>query len=859
MCRISLVNFDAFLRGYFCSTNIEGKIMKAFLSHSSMDKEFVQEVADLLGRSNCVFDKYSFSGGVEFERSILKGLKNTSVFVFFATRNSIESLWCEYELQEAFYGKINQAINKTVVYIIGDGVSLERIPLWLKRALIKNESSPSVIARDIQHHLNKSADSYLKPLFLGRSKERELLEDIISPYDGREKPNTFSVFGLPGIGRRSLLVSCISELFSLSRIVEFEIEAGDDIKSLCIKIADKSEPYSCQQELIDIISEINDFSEDDAYLKALENTEKLVLGGELPVFVDTGGCLLDDGYLKPFMNKFIMMSKEFKNSYFVFVTSRRISRDNKFPIESIAIEQLSKKTISQLLVKLSERHEFKIEPNQISDLSDYIDGYPPSAHYAAKQASIYGVPALISDKRQLVQFSKKRFVSHIKDQNLSCGDESVLKVLSQFSPLPMGCLLALYGDSIDRNIAHDNIYKLIDCSLVRVVDGQNYRISDPIKGSVRDVLGSPTIKELEIIIDPLVQCIEIVTDTFKLDFSRVLTRLTFYISDERLEKTGIKLRSDYIKLLEDAYHQQRYKEAIELGNEAVSACPDEPSARTYLIKALIQEEVWDEAIHQIDNLYPTDSLRNVYYLRGFLERKRGEPDKAIECYKDAQKHGRGGISIHRELAHCYLLKDDVESARRHVQKASKPQFENSHIMDMAAKLEIKAGNEANAQQYINKLQLIDKPKHYHMRASSFHLKFKRPEEALDHAQKSTEMGGKWFFSGRVQLIKSLIANSQHENARSEISSLDIDFKNQKHDVKNALKCSLAVAEGDNLVGLRLTDQFSSASSKQAKSFKKKFYLALSKDRSIPYDNRRLYTEKLKGLADVEDWDLFNDI
>jgi len=34
--------------------------MKAFLSHSSFDKEFVKDVADQLGRTSCIFDKYSF-------------------------------------------------------------------------------------------------------------------------------------------------------------------------------------------------------------------------------------------------------------------------------------------------------------------------------------------------------------------------------------------------------------------------------------------------------------------------------------------------------------------------------------------------------------------------------------------------------------------------------------------------------------------------------------------------------------------------------------------------------------------------------------------------------------------------------
>ena len=113
-----------------------------------------------------------------------------------------------------------------------------------------------------------------------------------------------------------------------------------------------------------------------------------------------------------------------------FILTRRISIDNEMEMQSIPVDQLSNKSIGQILSQLGERMEFNLNPSQISELTDYINGYPPSALYAAKQASTYGVPALISDKRKLVQFSNKRFVSHINDQNLNESDKSVLRVLA---------------------------------------------------------------------------------------------------------------------------------------------------------------------------------------------------------------------------------------------------------------------------------------------------------------------------------------------------------------------------------------------------------------------------------------------
>lgn len=829
--------------------------MKAFLSHSSLDKEFVQEVADKLGRASCIFDKYSFQNGLEFEQSIIKHLGNSSVFVLFATQNSLESLWCEFEVINALDLKINKKIGRAVVYIIGDGVTLDKIPVWLKRALIRTDSSPASIARDIEFHLREATEDFQRPIFLGRSKEREIIEDIINPIDGRKKPKTFALFGLPGIGRRSLIKSCISQLFSLSKTVEIEVEPGDNANSLCIKLADKIEPYSCTRELQDIVNIIEKLTEQEAISRSIRNIERLVSSGELLLLVDTGGCCNDNGTLKNHINKLVEESVNSRNAYFIFILTRRISSDNPLEIDCIPVDQLSNKAIGQILTQMGERIGFTATPTQISELVEYINGYPPSALYAAKQASAYGIPALICDKRKLVQFSNKRFVSHIKDQNLNDADKSVLRMLATYSPLPLESILALYNG--ESSASHDRVYELIDCALVRVLDGQNYYIADPIKGSVRDVLGIPDTMELKCILPTLISYIENVESERKLDFSRILFRINFALGNTNAKEYGIKLRADFIKLLEQAYHQQRYTDAVDLGYEAVKECPEDSSARNFLIKALIQEERWSAAEEQIADLYPTDELRNVYFLTGFMLRKMGKANEAINKYNQSEQNGRKGVSLQRELAHCYIMLNDYDSARTHISKALNIQSDNAHIIDMAAKLEIKIGDEKAALNHLDKLELVDDPKHFNMRASAFHLKFGRPEPALKHSELALEAGGIWFLAGRVQYIKALIALKRFELARTEISKLDVNWRNQKNDVKTALRCGLAAAESDFQTGYKLISQFSVQSSLQAKGYKKKFCSALVKDLSIPYENRLKYQNELDLLSDTNEFDFLD--
>ncbi len=821
--------------------------MKAFLSHSSIDKEIVREVANQLGRLNCIFDERSFDSGKEFQKSIEEKLTLSTVFVFFATKNSLDSHWCNFELEQAFYSKLKGALKRSIVFILNDEVEIGELPSWLTSALIKKVNSPSAIARDIKHRLEEAAEEFQRPVFLGRSRERDLLEETLNPIDGSNPPKTIAVFGLPGIGRRSLVKNVTKDLFSLHKCVEIDVEDGETLNSLCVKLADIIEPYSCQEELRDLVKEINELAETDALLRVVNNIKSIMAANELPIFVDSGGLTIENGCLSSFINRVIERVEQIQDAYICLVLSRRISRDNNIRIESIPVEQLSGIASSQLLSKLSLRSSIKLSPENIRELTDYINGYPPAAYFAVKQASLYTVDALMSDKRKLTQFSQKRFITHVQDHNLTTEDIKVLQILSNYSPLPLSCVLSLY--KCEKSQAHDRIYELIDCSLVRVQDGQLYRIADPIKGAVNEVFGYPANEDLKEVKDKLNGYIKSAQEEHKLDISRVLFRLGFTLGDKIATANGIKLNSDYIKLLENAYHQRKYREAIDIGMDAISYNPDSAKAKTFLIKALIQEEKWDAAQRYLDGLYPLDEYRNVYYLQGFLERKKGDLKKAIEAYSNAQKHGRKGFALYREFSHCYLMCGDLDSAQQNIKEALRIQPNNNQVIDMAARIAIKKGEKETAQKYIDQLELLESPEHYKLRLSSFHLTFGRPDLALEYAREATDLGGNRFFSGRVQLAKALIKAGELGEAEEELSKIRSDFPKSKNDIKIALQSSLELEKGRSDKALLIIEGFVDKSSKQYKGIKTRCLSDLSKDVSISYELRKKYKAELAQLGD----------
>ena len=825
--------------------------MKAFLSHSSKDKEFIREIADKLGRLHSIFDERSFETGKEFQESILDYLEETSIFVFFATKASLESTWVKFELESAFYNKISGKLDKALVYIIDNEISHFDLPQWLQKALVKKIQSPAVIVREIKDHLNKVEQAYQKQYFFGRSNDREKFEELLFPIDGTKQPKVFMIKGLPGVGRRTFLKKSVNQLFSLSRIVEISMEEGDTINDLSAKLADIIEPYSCQDELKAIIYEILNLNFNDTLQRIINQLEKIISAGELPVFIDNGGLLNDNGYLKDFINDIIGNIYIQQDIYLGIISSRKISQDNEYTIPNLYLDSLQHKPTSQLLTKLNEDKKTNLSSAEILELATYVHGYPPLAFFAISQAKIYGKDIILADKVSLTTFSRKKFVAYLEDKKLDKDLITFISILAVFSPLPLSVLAEINNDS---NKTHTLIYKLMDNSLITVNDYGYYKISDPIKIAVNILYKLPEKNILKKISHSLLKYVNESDGEKKLDLSRVLSRIGNWVDDKEAIRKGITLKSDFIKMLEQAYHQREFKKAIEYGLQAIQESPENEKARSFLIRSMIQLEKWDLAIEQIDAMDGVFELRNVYFLEGFLERKRGQIREAIFAFTEAEKNGRSGSDIARELAHCYLLQEDLLPAEKYINKALSTQADDSHIVDLATKIAIKKEDEELAKKRLYSLKILDESEYYYLRESTFHYTFKRFNDSKKSAEKSIEFGGKRFFSGHVQYIKSLIKNQDFLDAEKALNLLDSQFKDNKNDVRLTLRCSLFMENSEFKKAYETTKRMINKKSSQYKTIRKKCLLNLVKNVSITYNERQEYKKELASFSSLHELD-----
>jgi len=184
-------------------------VSKAFLSHSSKDKDFVKIVADNLGSALCHYDERTFEPSGESAEEILKALINSDVFVLFFSANSQTSEWVKHEIKYAkhmyFEGKI-----KSIVIIPLDGTPREKLDVWLKPFVVQTLLVPRLVALRVRS-LIAQQEQHTPPRFVGRDSSLSELKEKLRE-QSPNKPSAVLLSGVSGIGKRLLARRAFQDL-----------------------------------------------------------------------------------------------------------------------------------------------------------------------------------------------------------------------------------------------------------------------------------------------------------------------------------------------------------------------------------------------------------------------------------------------------------------------------------------------------------------------------------------------------------------------------------------------------------------------------------------------------------------------
>ncbi len=271
----------------------------AFLSHSSSDKAFVEAVAKRLGRQQVKFDQWVFETGEDFEKAINSSLDRSILFVLFASKASLDSLWVKYEAKQAHIRLLTKLMKSAMVFLIDSTISHLDLPKWMQKSLVRRVESAPAVARSIQYKLNALQGVEQAPLFYGRNTLLGTFSEKLRPSSGVTPPHVLVVSGLEGVGRRTFLTRAIKDNLNIEAGPFFHLRRTDGSDALHVALVTELEDATTVTGLAKTIASFRKKSSGEKANELASLLHRIGQDNVAPCIVDDGALLESNSEYKP--------------------------------------------------------------------------------------------------------------------------------------------------------------------------------------------------------------------------------------------------------------------------------------------------------------------------------------------------------------------------------------------------------------------------------------------------------------------------------------------------------------------------------------------------------------------------------
>lgn len=769
--------------------------MKAFLSHSSSDNEIVHEVARQIGRVFVSLDINEFHAADDLVQSMESAVRDSAIFVYFASRSAMDSSWVAYEANEAKYYNVINRIKKLIVVILDDRIQPSDFPDWMRRVVFFKSHAPRPIARMIRGVIDDLVSEEQSGFFVGRSGETASLQAALVPPDDSGDVSIVTVRGLPGIGRRTLLQRVVRDSLSVDRLLTVRVEVGDNVNSITAKLADLVESIVAPDDTIAMVQQIQSQTRGDASARFAADVNRALDLHELVVLYDEGGILDNNGFLASDVELLLAQVASGPDLLVALVTNRRpriqeSTLFDNFPIVDVA--PLRESEVRQLIALKARARGLTLTTAVVSGFVDQARGYPPNVTALIELAEVYGSQLIATSASSRTEYRPRPLARYLSSLSLSTHERKLISVLAHNNPLPLPVLM-LFAPEGETGIAA--LTKLIDASLIIPQQGTSwYRISDPISDYVDREFPPCTIEDYTLVASELEGFLDEDRDTGAyLELSRVFYRALIHAGQDRRPR-AFALHADWLRLAADFYHRQRnYQKALDFAITAYQETPEQ-EALSWMIRSNVKLGNFQRALSDIEIMRNIGEIREAYFLRGFLERNRGEYRVAIEYYQKARHAGRGGVALERDLAECYLQTGDLELASEHIAAAQSRQSDNPYVLSLRIKIACRQRDEETARSLLPLLDQVDSPTFAAHRRSMVELTFGFIDQAYSYALKAVRESTRPPAEALANLANCQILVGKADAAIQTLNRLESLYGARWSDVLNSLRARAATAE-----------------------------------------------------------------
>lgn len=537
-------------------------MIKAFLSHSSKDKEnYVRNVANWLGKENIVYDEFTFEEGEKTLDQIMDGLGESELFVLFISNSALDSKWVKKEITESKHLHDSGKILKILPIIIDSTINHEdkRIPKWLREDYnLQPIMRARTAASRIKNHLYKISWQKhpklekINSLFVGRNDKLEEFEERINDYS-KKKPTAIFASGLIGVGRRTFLSKAlIKSNVQKSHITPFAIylDRNESIEDFILKLNDLG--------LIDLKENALSLSE-----KSIEEKQNIIIGilnetyrAKETIFFLDDGCIINyKRELTPWFKGIIEQCNDFSYPVLCIASRYRVNfsnrpRNDRFYF--IELPELNTKERRRLLSQLLEIEDIEdLDPSNFSNICDLLTGLPEQVKFAVE---------VIKDKNIIPFENKLPILSEFNSDKASIqlqryvDNEKILdfiRLLAQFEVITLDFIFTIVDKDESLPILESLIAESI-CELVGT-DGEMVRLNDIVRDYIkrnRLKINDEHNKKLNLVVKEIVNNEEL-TETNSSVY--IFTIKEMLKSDEYIEPKFL-IPSHYLRCMKDLYN-----------------------------------------------------------------------------------------------------------------------------------------------------------------------------------------------------------------------------------------------------------------------------------------------------------------
>lgn len=657
---------------------------KAFLSHSSKDKDLVRKVALQLGNKNCVLDEISFDPGRKTLEQIFSELDSSDIFVLFISNESLESTWVKKEINRAKENLNNDYLERIIPIIIDENITYSdtRIPKWIAKPYnLKFIENEVIILKKIRQALKEvnfkktKFNQEIEKNFVGRNAEMEKFENDINNIDNWTPTYIIAYNYFEGIGRRTFLKNALRK-YELTNYLDSPTTITIDSKESIENFIYKLNTISKIPEILDYdFSVLNIESKIEIAVKLLK---QFLDYKELVFVIDEGGIVLPNNTIVDWF-KSIVNNELFDNNLILCLISKfrpneaQLKREKKSLV--YRIPELSKPESKNLFLRLLKIYQLEnLRREDKEFFIEHLNGIPSQIIYAVNLIEINPLEAK-KNINEIVEYSDRfssTILNHLKDTPNAYQLAIFLSTNEIFS---VDLINKIFGENDDTSSA---LQKLFDLSLFNFVFGGyeyvklNPTLSDFINRSkiridneYNDRLNNVTKELLKEDLD------KIIID----DYSEFMITLQNMLENEIKIPKKYFIPSLIIKNVIKEYDKGNYDYVIRICLELLENSNYdqqiiwETNYRLTLAYARTRNDKFFDYISFFKN--ETNNL-DYYFLLGFYHRHKGNKSKALEYYHKALEYYPEHSRTKREIVNLYLslgqYEDALELAKENYEK-----------------------------------------------------------------------------------------------------------------------------------------------------------------------------------------------